>query len=228
MLSSDYRRLARESLTETWGLSIAVALAAGFFGGLVCNSFSINIDSDDLENINFLSAEVKQLLYALFTGGAVINLLHLILGGVIRLGHCTFLLKQYDRKEPQFNDLFSQFDNFGSGLCLSLLTDIYVILWSFLLIVPGIIASYSYAMAPFILAENPQLTASQAIKESKRLMDGYKMELFFLDMSFIGWSLLCVLTCGIGNIFLNPYMSAAHAAFYRSLPPIDKVIDAEE
>ena len=227
MRSSDYRRLARESLAGNWGSAILAALIAGFFGGLVCNSFSINIDSDDLKNINFLSPEIKRLLYTLFAGGTVINLVHLILGGVIRLGHCTYVLKQYDRKEPAINDLFSHFDNFGSGLCLSLLTNIYVILWTFLLIVPGIIASYSYAMAPFIMAENPQLTASQAIAQSKKMMDGYKLELWLLDLSYIGWSLLCVLTCGIGNIFLNPYMSAAHAAFYRSLPPIDNIIDAE-
>lgn len=227
MRSSDYRALARQALAGNWGLSIAVALIAGFLGGLVCDSFSINIDSDDLENINFLSAELKQLLYAVFTGGTVINLVHIILGGVIRLGHCTFLLKQYDRKEPIFNDLFSRFDSFGSGLCLSLLTSIYTALWSLLFVIPGIVASYRYAMAPFILSENPHLTASQAISASKTLMDGHKMELWLLDLSFIGWSLLCVLTCGIGSIFLNPYMSAAHAAFYRSLLPVDNIIDAE-
>lgn len=168
MRSSEYRRLARESLAGNWGSAILAALIAGFFGGLVCNSFSINIDSDDLKNINFMSPEIKQLLYTLFAGGTVLNLVHLILGGVVRLGHCTYVLKQYDRKEPAINDLFSHFDIFGSGLCLSLLTSIYTALWSLLLIVPGIIASYSYSMAPFIMAENPQLTASQAIARSKK------------------------------------------------------------
>ena len=72
-------------------------------------------------------------------------------------------------------------------------------------------------MTPFIMAENPDMTASQAIKASMELMDGHKGDLFLLDLSFIGWSLLCLLTLNLGHIALNPYCNAAYAAFYRSL-----------
>ena len=72
-------------------------------------------------------------------------------------------------------------------------------------------------MTPFILAEHPQLTASQAIRLSEELMDGYKSELFLLDLSFIGWNFLAVLTWNLGNIALNPYKNAAYAAFYRQI-----------
>ncbi len=81
--------------------------------------------------------------------------------------------------------------------------------------IPGIIKGYAYAMTPFIMAENPQMTAREAIKRSQELMDGHKWELFCLGFSFIGWNLLTVLTLGIGTFFLNPYMNAAYAAFYR-------------
>ena len=72
-------------------------------------------------------------------------------------------------------------------------------------------------MTPFILAEHPNLTASQAISLSEDIMDGHKAELFFLDLSFIGWSFLSALTLNLGNIALNPYKNAARAAFYRQL-----------
>lgn len=73
-------------------------------------------------------------------------------------------------------------------------------------------------MATYILAENPNMQATEAIERSKALMDGRKGDLFRLDLSFIGWALLAVLTAGIGNLWLVPYMTVSRAAFYRSLP----------
>ena len=74
-------------------------------------------------------------------------------------------------------------------------------------------------MTPFLLVENPEMTAKEAITASKELMDGHKGDLFTLDLSFIGWALLCCFTLGIGVFFLNPYTNAAYAAFYRDLVP---------
>ena len=93
----------------------------------------------------------------------------------------------------------------------------YILLWSLLLIVPGIMATYSYAMTDYILAEHPELTASEAIAQSKAMMDGSRWRLFCLHLSFIGWDLLCALTLGLGNLALTPYKQAAEAAFYRDL-----------
>ena len=90
-------------------------------------------------------------------------------------------------------------------------------LWSLLLVIPGIIASYSYAMAPYILYENPGMRPTAAIKASKELMRGNKWRLFCLQFSFIGWALLCALTAGIGNLWLHPYQETAQASFYRQI-----------
>ena len=84
-------------------------------------------------------------------------------------------------------------------------------------IIPGIIATYSYAMTEFILAENPDLTASEAIARSKEMMSGNRWRLFCLHFSFIGWDILSSLTLGIGNMWLRPYKQAANAAFYREI-----------
>ena len=97
------------------------------------------------------------------------------------------------------------------------LRTLFTVLWSLLFIIPGIVKGLSYAMTPFILEEHPEMTASEAIKASMRLMDGHKMDLFILGLTFIGWQILACLTMGIGFLFLNPYMNATYAVLYRSI-----------
>lgn len=96
---------------------------------------------------------------------------------------------------------------------------IYSMLWSILFIIPGIIASYSYAMTSFVLADNPEMSANEAIRESKRLMKGNKWKFFCLQLSFIGLMIIGALTLGIGLIWIIPYQQATYAAFYRDICP---------
>lgn len=98
-----------------------------------------------------------------------------------------------------------------------LLMCLYVILWAFLFYIPAFIMSYAYMMTPFILADRPDLSVNQAIKESKRMMKGHKFDLFCLQLSFAGWYILAILTAGIGLFWLTPYITAATAEFYRDL-----------
>ena len=108
-------------------------------------------------------------------------------------------------------------DSYMRSLSVGALTYLYTFLWSLLFVIPGIIKAYSYAMTYFIAKENPDLTAEQAILASMKMMDGNKMKLFLLDLSFIGWIILSMFTFGIGFIFVAPYMANAHAAFYDEL-----------
>ena len=98
-----------------------------------------------------------------------------------------------------------------------LLMFLLIFLWSLLLIIPGIIKTYSYAMTPYILQENPELTASEAIHRSRMMMKGHKFDLFWLQLSFIGWAFLSILTFGIGFLWLQPYYYTAQAAFYEEV-----------
>ncbi len=92
-----------------------------------------------------------------------------------------------------------------------------IFLWCLLLFVPGIVMSFAYAMTPFILDEHPELSAWEASTRSREMMKGHKFDLFYLYLSFIGWGILSVLTCGIGFIWLIPYMQMSVAAFYEDL-----------
>ena len=220
MDTSEIRRKAREHLQSNWALSIGIAAVACLLGGLLLGSrflpeINIHLPKEFALSLPRVIELTKHIRIELKDG--LIALVPFLLGGVLQLGYARFLLKQHDGKTLDFNDLFSQFDRFGTGFAQDFLRTLYTFLWSLLLIVPGIIAALSYAMTPFILEEHPELTASEAIARSKTLMDGHKMDLFILNLTFLGWDILCALTANIGNLFLNPYKNAAYAVFYREI-----------
>lgn len=217
MEASDIRARARENLAGNWWPSVGAAFVAGLFGAALAGSnvsFNINISE---EVVQYIPDYILRLTAILASVGSILGFVSFILGGTVQLGYSHYLLKQHDKRDFQFSDLFSQFEHFGRGFAQKFLRGLYTALWTLLFIIPGIVKSYSYAMTPFIMAENPDMTANEAITASRQLMDGHKIELFWLNLTFFGWSLLCVLTLGIGYLFLNPYMNAAHAAFYRDI-----------
>lgn len=234
MEASTLRARARANLTGSWGLSIGVAALAVLLGGAISgSSFLPNLDVS-IPVLQELAARMNRTLelgnwsFRLnFGSTSLFSFAAFIIGGVLQLGYAKFLLKQHDGQNPEFNDLFSEFDRFGTGFAQAFLRNLYVTLWSLLLIIPGIVKGYSYSMTPFILAEHPNLTASRAIELSMQMMDGHKMELFILDLTFIGWSLLAGLTLNLGYLALNPYTNAARAAFYRQLQAENKYTSYE-
>lgn len=223
MEAKDLRQRARQNLAGRWWYAVGVAAVAWILGGTLVGSGFIPKMEFKFENLNLndLPALLQMYIFGgaglLAVVGSALGLAQFILGGVIELGYAQYLLKEHDHRDPQFNDLFSQFDRFGQGFAQAFLRGLYTFLWSLLFIIPGIVKGLSYAMTPFIMAENPGLTASEAISASKQMMDGHKGRLFWLSLTFIGWGILCALTFNLGYLFLNPYMNAAYAAFYRDL-----------
>ena len=213
---STLRRRARENLRGNWGVSMGAAFVALLFGALLTSGGVTNVNLDE-ELLYELPDVILQILSLWLSVSGVLGFASFIIGGTIQLGYCRFLLNQHDGQPHSLSDLFSQFDRFGTGFAQAFLRGLYVFLWSLLLVIPGIVKSFSYAMTPFLLAEYPELTVSQAITLSRKIMDGHKADLFFLGLSFIGWALLSILTCGIGSLWLNPYVNATWAAFYRQL-----------
>lgn len=121
--------------------------------------------------------------------------------------------------KPEVKELFAHFGEFWGAFKVTFLAGLFTILWCLLLIVPGIIKAFGYSQAMYILAENPGMGAREALKKSQEMMDGHKMELFVLSLSFLGWMLLSVVTFGIALIYVAPYMNATMTNFYNSLKP---------
>lgn len=166
--------------------------------------------------------------------GAIVSLLSTtgvgsFVTGLVSLGYISLYISLLRGKTPTFEGSISAItENIGTKFVSTLLVMLYTFLWSLLFIIPGIVKSYSYAMTPYILLDRPELSATDAIKESEKMMNGHKMELFILDLSFIGWILLSMLTCGILVLYVEPYMMATKSAFYLELKGPDPEPAVEE
>ena len=143
--------------------------------------------------------------------------IYFVLGSFIGVGYAKFNLNLVDKKNAAFETLFEYFSHWKTTTIARLLRALYVFLWSLLFIIPGIVAGFSYAMTDYILAEDPELTADEAISQSKSIMMGNKWRFFCLQFSFIGWDVIATLAFGIGHLWLTPYKQAAYAAFYREV-----------
>lgn len=230
--ASDFRRIAREALSGRWLTAVIAGLVAALLGAVSSSGPEFNIElSESGTNASFsfgnfdlgsLDPESSAVLSGVLTAVVIVVLLlavvFLFLGSVVGLGYSRFNLDLVDRqREPELNTLFSYFSHWRTAVAASLLQTLYILAWSLLFIIPGILAAYSYSMTGYILAEHPQMTASDAIRYSKDMMYGNRWRLFCLELSFIGWDLLNMLTLGIGTLWLRPYKQAAIAAFYREV-----------
>ncbi len=183
------------------------------------NSLQIRTEARRLMSAQMGTLILVLLIYSMMMSFAssLFGLGQLFILGPLSLGLAKILLKVIEEQKIDIEMLFSGFQDYSRSLVAGLLVGIYVILWSLLLIVPGIIASFSYSMTFFIMEENPQLSAGEAIQASKSMMYGHKWRLFELMFSFIGWWLLCIITFGIALIYVAPYYSTALAIFYTDL-----------
>lgn len=140
----------------------------------------------------------------------------------------TIYLALAQGTKPTVAATFNGFNHFWISFKTTFFVGLFTALWSLLFVVPGIIKGLSYSQAMYIIAENPEIGALEAIDRSKKMMEGHKMDLFVLNLSFIGWLLLSGLTFGILLIWLVPYMNATLVNFYNSIKPVEEAPVAEE
>ena len=248
MYAADFRSRAREALRGNWGVAVGTGLMASVLGvgttmttaykgnvqiqigdSDIANAAKTGIYFDGVQSItlNELQIAIFAILATIMSVIVTISIIRFLVSGATTLGYAKFNLKLVDGEQATFATLFSGYHQFVKGLVMQLLRALYVILWSLLLFIPGIIACHSYAMTPYILADHPELSANEAIRRSKELMEGNRWRLFCMQFSFIGWSILCALfTLGIGYLWLMPYIEAANAAFYREIAgtPVKEVL----
>lgn len=210
--NQEYKNAALAALKGNWAPSVIAAIVLMAFTYLIIGPYLVMY----ILNLNGMTAGSPGLIlgvYALYVFGVTFVFSPLNIG-------FTYA----------FNGLYLEGDNavtgntfrfgfrrWGRNVWGMFLVGLFTSLWSLLLIVPGIIKFYAYAMTPYILIDNPELSANQAINLSCKMMKGHKFDLFFLQLSFIGWAFLSVLTGGIGLLWLMPYMMSAQAAFYQDI-----------
>lgn len=152
----------------------------------------------------------------------------LIIGGPLLLGCTTFFLSLSRKQDAQLSQLFEGFQNFTRALVAYLLMILFVLLWTILLVIPGIVAALSYSQTFFILSENPKMESSDALRKSKAIMKGNRWKLFCLFWRFFGWFLLGILSLGIGFLWIIPYLITTSARFYDDLKAGDGLPVVEE
>lgn len=206
-LNSELRAQARERLEGQWGTFVLMTFLMlviqtilqipGYIGSLL----EILSPENVLASLSFSNiSNILSLLALPLSWGLTVSLLR-------------------NHREESV-DLENLFDGFRGGrytrvFCALFLVNLFTFLWTLLLIIPGIIKAFSYALTPYILLDEPELTARQAITRSCEIMQGRRWKLFCLSLSFIGWGILSLLTFGIGFLWLAPYMNASIAAFYE-------------
>ena len=199
MDTAQLKSRAKEQIRGKWGVAIGTVLVANI---ILEVDFAYRVTSE-------LGAE--GLSYS-------INLIALLLGGVISVGLCRFLLNMATgREEARFDNLFSGFNIYLKTLGLNILITLAVVAGTLLFIIHGIIVSLMFSQAFYILSEDPSKSITQCISESVNLMTGHKWELFYLELTFIGWWLLAVITLGIAALWVSPYQKLTEANFYLYL-----------
>ncbi|MBR5485457.1 MAG: DUF975 family protein [Oscillospiraceae bacterium] len=262
MSISGYKDIALEKLNGKWFSAVTAQLIAMFLGASVFfynrkiyGVYGSNAENEEVVNAisNYLDTPAGSMLliwFLLLIGiGVILSILSLVMGGAVSLGYAKYNLDLVDGKHVSVKDLFSQLNLLWKGFVMKLLTMLYVLLWTFVFVIPGIVKSYAYAMTPYILYENPNMSVNDAISHSEDLMEGKKMKLFLLQISFWGWQILCMMimmlvkTCivdemiitdpkntvmaffvaflsGVGYWVIYAYGEAATAAFYRDITTV--------
>ncbi len=194
--NSQIRALASESINGSWGKSAWIFFLVSLISGL-CSAVG-----GDMENplMSILCVLAMIFIYMPVTFGFTMTMLWLARDG----------------KRPEVGGIGSALNGKYYLKCIGLflLIGIFTLLWSLLLIIPGIIKGISYSMAPYILAENPEIGCLEAINRSQKMMRGYKWQYFFMYLGYLGWGILSIFTLFIGALWVETYYMVAYSHFY--------------
>jgi uncharacterized membrane protein len=192
--NSELRRDARAQLKGRWGMAILAMIIYSVVSGIASGISAVIPDP--------------------MAKGLISFIISMAIAGPLTLGAVSFFIKLKRGEEANLENVFDGFKSFASSFILMILTVIFVWLWSLLLLIPGIIKSLSYSQAFYILNDNPEMKALDAITLSRKMMDGYKGKLFMMYLCFFGLGILSIFTLFIGLIWLIPYTETAKANFY--------------
>ncbi len=228
---AELKTRAKEVFKANYWKAVLTALILGLVSGggsgitsqNVSNSYSDAAGESFTDIFTNMDPQVLITVVSLVIGVVAVGWIVSILLSVfvfqpIEVGAQRFFVK-CDKEQPGLGEIVFAFKNsYGNVVKTMFLQALYIFLWSLLFIIPGIIKSYEYLMVPYLLAENPDMDSKEAFARSKEMMMGEKWNAFVLGLSFLGWQILAVFTCGILSIFyVNPYYHMTFAQLYEVL-----------
>ncbi len=217
------KKIARDRFRLDRRNAILVMLVLTLLGGVSGGSLDIDLSGfTESEGASVDMSAFADLLAPILASSVVLFLLGLAITifftNVLATGGRGWYLRYVRGETPDVGEAFASFRIYKPVVGTALLRNVYVFLWSLLFVIPGIVKSYAYSMADYIIYENPNLTADEALSMSVKMTNGAKGDLFVFDLSFVGWNLLNAFTFGIlGVVYVHPYMYTAHAAVYDAL-----------
>ena len=205
--NQEYKDAALSALKGNWAPAVVATIVF----------FAICLTVTGGESLSQIWLPTTPGVLGALTGASLV--LSILIVGPVEIGYYNSTKALFKNGDSALtNNIFNfGFKNYLHNIWGFFLMTVFIVLWCLLLFIPGIVMSFAYAMTPYILVDNPEMKAIDAIRKSKSMMKGHKFDLFYLELSFIGWILLGFLTLGIGYLWLIPYMQTTISAFYEDL-----------
>ena len=228
---SDFYKNTWEFLKGKWLMSILTSLIASAISGTIgavfaiilyvfifIGMFGLGVASAETQEAEMLFTFIGLFIIVFLVCFIFMILARLFILGPISYGMSnTFLISLRDNQEAKIENIFLAKNNYMNTVKVTGWAILYIFLWSLLFYIPGIIKAYSYSMIYYIRRDNPELTANECLELSSQMMDGHKLDLFILHITFIGLSLLGIFTGGLSNLFMTPFTATIMAQFYEDV-----------
>lgn len=225
---SEVKQTGKEAFKKNYWGCVLVSLVLGIiFGGSGFSGYSSGVKSavNSMEQAGLSAEEILGVMAVIASIAAVFNTIW-ILAKIFALNPlevgCWTYLKENITGDVSFDRLKAGFEDYMRIVVAMVLRNLFLGLWFALFFFPGVVKSYSYMLVPYLLADDPSLTGTAAITKSRQMMNGHKWNAFLMDLSFIGWVLLSIITCGIvGILYEEPYRNSSKAALYLKLKELE-------
>lgn len=218
----DLKEQAKVSFKANYWKCVLVSLILGLIGGGAGYSFNVSFNRQEFQYSGSFDWTLMLPMLTWIVGmGFVITVIAVVISvcviNPLKVG-CLHFARNNADAPAVLDDLGVGFKSYSPAVKTMFFTDLYIFLWSLLLIIPGIVKSYSYRMVPYLIADHPELSTREILDLSRAMMEGNKWEAFVLDLSFIGWNILTALTFGLVGIFYaGPYQMQTNANLYLAL-----------
>lgn len=221
-----YKSFALKQLKGRWTVPVLITLIIIIISFIfeIPIYFSLFSTTSFWDLINYTGGDIDEIL-DLYTSAVnsastynFITYIQLVVNAILEVAAISVYLKMSRSPEKvSFSSFFEGLNKWGKAILAVLWQFLWIVLWSLLFLIPGIIKSFAYSQMFFLISEYKDLSVTKSMKISMIITKGHKWDLFVTYLSFLGWSILCVFTLGIGTLWLTPYMNMTLTNAYHAM-----------